>query len=196
MTFRRAAIAALSLLLISLAGRLLRLLRAPARVIAALILMTGLTVILGALILGAKLTAYDHAIAYAIVVLGIVLVESASSKGADHCRSITTVLDRRRHAPRSIVSLRVRAVLADVVVDLTSTEVPAKGAFVSVTALASRVEVLVSEDLRGEIFEIEIDAPYSPPPSVPLRLFRRRYLGSAVEVTYVPELTELPSGRS
>jgi hypothetical protein len=101
---------------------------------------------------------------------------------------LLVLLDRRVLRPVSfLVDLRVRAIFADVAVDLSRVDTLDVGGFVDVIAVASQVEIVVPEPAKGLVVHLPADAAALTEDSPRMLVLQQRcYAGGIVTVRYAP----------
>lgn len=184
----------LALIVLWVATRLARLLKLPARVIAASLILIGVVAAIISSALGISSEGWRSAGPFFILATGIamVMVSTAPQGWPSFHRVRVIVLDARRvrPAPRTGV-LTVWAVFADCVVDLVGVDLGAGTLVVDVRAFASRTEVRVSRNFLGMVADITTapDASAAPagPEEAAIRVIRRAYLHSTAEIVFVSD---------
>ena len=186
------------------AVRFARLLRLPARVVAAAGLLVAAVGALFIAMMGLTLECLYTAASFSAVLVGaaMVLVGSTWRGGVTKRRSHVVVLDAVTIRPAPPTgSFRLVAAFGDVTMDLTRLDVGAGRLFLEVRLLASRCEVLVSKEMEPRVFEVSVrrldgheKQRYDDAAIV---LQARRAMGSELHITAAggPPTTALQSAR-
>jgi hypothetical protein len=182
------------------ASRLVRLLRLPARVIAAATLL--LTILGGLYAISAGLTGSDivTALPFVCLLAGAILVGLGTGSEAPEQRRSSSqfvVLNVRTIRPdMTRGSFRLTTIFSDVCVDLVGADLGSGRCFLEVRAFASKCEVKVSSQVAEALFELPAhvlaDEEVGRYRRAPIVLQRRVHLGSTVEVV-VPTAPRHPT---
>lgn len=192
LSLRSVVVASLVLLALGIAARVKRLFRLSPGAVAGVLLLALAAATISLVAGRATWDELRRGSPWLGAVLGIggLVAATAAPPGVWGGSRLFVFLDRRHLRPVSIlVHLHVRAVLADVVIDLTAVDTPDLGGLLDIVCIAGRVEVVVNEDYKGLVARVDEAAPSSGPV---LRWQPRTYANGEVLITYASN----PAGRA